>query len=78
VPLIPLQVWREWARYRNRACVARGRRLTEPRHGTSETADRPTGSLALTLLWHHERSYSNSTMGSIWPHCKKNNKNTVY
>ena len=25
----------------------------------------------LTLLWYHENSYVNSTMGSIWPHCKK-------
>ena len=25
----------------------------------------------LTLLWYHEKSYVNSTMGSIWPHCKK-------
>jgi hypothetical protein len=33
----------------------------------------------LTLLWYHERSYVNSTMGSIWPHCKKKqNKKTVY
>jgi len=34
---------------------------------------------SLTLLWYHEKSYVNSTMGSIWPHCKKNqNINTVY
>jgi len=33
----------------------------------------------LTLLWYHEKSYVNSTMGSIWPHCKKKqNINTVY
>ena len=25
----------------------------------------------LTLLCYHEKSYVNSTMGSIWPHCKK-------
>jgi len=25
----------------------------------------------LTLLWYHEKSYVNSTMGSIWHHCKK-------
>jgi len=33
----------------------------------------------LTLLWYHEKSYVNSTMGSIWSHCKKKqNINTVY
>jgi hypothetical protein len=33
----------------------------------------------LTLLCYHEKSYVNSTMGSIWPHCKKKqNINTVY
>jgi hypothetical protein len=33
----------------------------------------------LTLLWYHDKCYVNSTMGSIWPHCKRNqNKNTVY
>ena len=31
--------------------------------------------LPLTLLWYHEKSYVNSTMGSIWPHCKKKNQN---
>jgi hypothetical protein len=25
----------------------------------------------LTLLWYHKKSYVNSTMGSLWPHCKK-------
>ena len=25
----------------------------------------------LTLLWYHEKSYVNSTMGSTWPHSKK-------
>ena len=33
----------------------------------------------LTMLWYHEKSCVNSTMGSIWPHCKRNqNINTVY
>ena len=33
----------------------------------------------LTLLWYHEKSYVNSTMGSYWLHCKKNqNKSTFY
>jgi hypothetical protein len=27
---------------------------------------------SLTLLRYHEKSYVNSTMGSIWPHLKKN------
>ena len=30
-----------------------------------------TGLGILTLLWYHEKSYVNSTMGSIWPHSKK-------
>ena len=33
----------------------------------------------LTLLRYHEKSYVNSTMGSIWPHFKKKqNKSTVF
>ena len=28
--------------------------------------------IKLTLLWYNEKSYVNSTMGSVWPHCKKN------
>ena len=27
--------------------------------------------ITLTLLWYHEKSYVNSTIGSIWTHCKK-------
>ena len=35
--------------------------------------------VSLILLWYHEKSYVNSTMGSLWPHWKKNhNINTVY
>jgi hypothetical protein len=33
---------------------------------------------SLTLLWYHEKSCFNSTMGSIWPHCKKNSIKTQF
>jgi hypothetical protein len=32
----------------------------------------------LTLLWYHEKSYVNSTMGSIWLHCKKTRIKTQF
>jgi hypothetical protein len=32
---------------------------------------------ALTLLWYHEKSYVNSTMGSYWPHLKNQNKSSL-
>jgi hypothetical protein len=30
------------------------------------------------MLWYHEKSHVNSTMGSYWPYLKKRNKSTVY